>query len=308
MNVQLFLFLYLVIHIILCILIYLGLRSRVLKFSEQLMPIIVLVPFVGTILAVFADLDSRRRKTGTKPITLEELHLGFEDLRLKKIETDRGGEIVIPLEEAMSVNDAETRRRLMLDILHQKPDEYVRLLQNACLDEDIEVTHYASTAIMEMQREFELSLQAAEREYHSDPDNHELLDRYLYHLWSYIDSGLIDENILFVYRRRYAEMLAKKITLDPDDMQFAFQAVDNYLELSDFGAAAELADRMIARWPGQEKAWFAKMKICQQMNDGVGIKKIISEVVRRNIYLTLEGRNVIAFWSGEYALAEELNL
>src|SRR5699024_3027342 len=116
-----------------------------------------------------------------------------------------------PLEEALSVNDAKTRRQLMLEILHQNPGAYVELLQQARMDDDIEVTHYASTAMMELQRDFEINLQRAEQEYEKQPDQPEKLDRCLYCLRKYIDSGLIEESILFVYRTRYAELLQKKL-------------------------------------------------------------------------------------------------
>lgn len=179
MTLELLLWIYLIIHTVLCILIYIGIRSRFFKFTEQLFPVIVLVPIAGMAACLAADYHSRFHKAGIKPIELEELHLETEDLRLKQIEDDEGGALVIPLEEAMTINDAETRRKLMLDILHQNPQEYIELLQKARLDEDIEVTHYASTAIMEMQRDFELSLQKAEREYEDDRDNSEKLERYL---------------------------------------------------------------------------------------------------------------------------------
>jgi hypothetical protein len=37
----------------------------------------------------------------------------------------------------------------MLDIMREDPAEFIQLLQQARLNDDIEVTHYASTAMME---------------------------------------------------------------------------------------------------------------------------------------------------------------
>ena len=100
MALRICLVVYIIIHIILCVLIYLGIRSRVLRFSEQLFPIIVMVPFAGMLLAVVADYYSRFHKSGTREISLEELHLGLEDLRLSHVEDDTAdNETIIPLEE-----------------------------------------------------------------------------------------------------------------------------------------------------------------------------------------------------------------
>ena len=296
MTMKNFLWLYLLVHLLFCLLIYIGIRTRILKFSEQVFPIVLLVPMFGVLAAVIADYNSRFHKLGIRPISLEELHLPLEDLRLTRLEGDDRQNAVIPLEEAMSINDAETRRKLMLEILHQNPDEYISLLQEARLDDDIEVTHYASTAIMETQREYELSLQKAGRAYDEDPENDERLDRYLKNLQRYIDSGLIDESVLFVYRNRYTELLKEKMRRSPEEMDLYLQAVDNFLAVGNYSDALLLGDTLVRRWSNSEKAWLTRLKICQRMNDGAGIRSAIDEIRRRNVYLTPEGRGVLAFW------------
>ena len=164
------------------------------------------------------------------------------------------------------------------------------------MDDDIEVTHYASTAMMELQRDFEINLQRAEQEYEKQPDQPEKLDRCLYCLRKYIDSGLIEESILFVYRTRYAELLQKKLEQEPENMQACQYAVDNYLGLSNYREAKFLADRMQNRWPDREESWLSTLKVCQQMNDAEGIRRVLRKVKRGNIYLSPAGREAIAFW------------
>ena len=304
MTLWILLWVYLLVHCVLCVLIYMGMRTRFLKCTEQLMPIVALVPVVGMAVCLVADYHSRFHKAGIKPIDLEELHLEKNDLRLQRIETAEGEELVLPLEEAMSINDASTRRRLMLDILHQNPQEYIELLQEARLDEDIEVTHYASTAIMEMQRDFELSLQKAEKAFGEDSGNSEKLERYLHTLRRYIESGLVDQNVLFIYRSRYAELLRGKMSREPEDMDACLQAVDNYLYLENYSEAKALADRLVGKWPGREETWFAQIKVLQQMRDGAGIRAAAREVKRRGVYLSPEGRASLAFWDRDDKPAE----
>lgn len=299
MSLTHFLILYAVIHAVICIAVYICVRSRILKFSEQLMPIIVLVPAAGLGTAVIADYYSRRHKSGTRALTVEELHLDYEDLRLQNLTPEDSGNVVIPLEEAMSVNDAKTRRKLMLEILHQNPQQYAELLHNACMDEDIEVSHYASTAVMELQREYEYTLQKSEKEYREKPDNREIRDRYIKVLGSYIASGLVDENILFVYRNRFADVLKKKISDQPEDMDAVLQAVGNYIELGRYTDAGELAGQAVRKWPAREEPWFAKLEVCERTNDGEGIKRVISQMKKRNVYLTNRGKSIIAFWDRE---------
>lgn len=287
---------YLVVHLFLCLIIYIGVRTHFLMFSEQLMPIIVLVPFSGIIIAFIADYDSRLQKNGTKPISLEELHLGIEDLRLKSIETNTEKTVVIPLEEAMLVNDAETRRKLMLEILQQNPEQYLSLLQEACMDDDIEVSHYASTAIMEMQRNFELALQKAEKEYIKNSDDSEKLSIYLACMERYIQSGLIDENVLLVYKKRYSELLKKEIKFRPEEMDTYTKAIDNCIVIKNYTEAKMYSDKMVSKWPAREETWLSALKVCHIINDVAGIKNVLDEVKRRNVFLTPTGKSIIKFW------------
>ncbi len=294
-----------VIHILLCIIIYICIRNRILKFSEQLMPIICLVPIAGIICAVFAEYFSRSEKTGTREITLEEMHLDDSDLRIKKISPDEDEGMVIPLEEAMSINDSATRRQLMLDILRKSPEQYTALLQKACTDEDIEVSHYASTAVMEIQREYDYNLQKSERLYRQDENNPIYRNKYINHLKSYIESGLIDDNILFLYRHRFSEVLGAKIKDEPENMDVILCAADNYLALKNYTSAEELSKTAVKKWPNREEALLSLLKVYEQMNNGEGIKKIISHIKNSNVYLSNHGKSVLAFWD-KSAQTEEL--
>ena len=299
MSPTLILFIIGAVHLLLCLVIYLLLRAGVLTFERALMPIVVLVPIAGFLSAVAAQLMSAAGRAGTRGSTLEELHLGDDDLRLKKIAHDDDTSSVIPLEEAMSVNDARTRRALMLDILRRSPDQYTELLHKACSDEDIEVSHYASTAIMELQRGYEYDVQRAEHDFRASPDDPNVCNRYIRELGRYIDSGLIGDNILFVYRRRYAEVLERKIQLEPEDMDAYLLAADNCMALGDLNEAQHYSERAVTRWPGREAVWLSRLKLCEQMGDGEGIREVLRQIRSRNVYLSRHGKSVVAFWSGE---------
>lgn len=285
-----------IVHIILCVIIYLCVRSRVFGFSEQLMPMICLVPAAGIICAVIAEYMSRTNKCGTRNITLEEMHLQDDDVRLKNLVPDEDEGVVIPLEEAMSVNDSATRRMLMLDILRRSPEQYTELLHKACTADDIEVSHYASTAVMELQREYEFDLQKTENQYKKDESDSVARTQYIASLKRYIGSRLIDENILFVYRNRLAEVLDKKIQDEPEDMETLLDAVENYIALKNYNKSAELADTAVKKWPNREIVWLTMLNVYEQMNDGNGIKEVIYQMKKRNIYLSNHGKSVLAFW------------
>ena len=44
----------------------------------------------------------------------------------------------------------ELRRELIMNVLNDNPEEYVELLKQARMNEDVEVVHYAITAMVEV--------------------------------------------------------------------------------------------------------------------------------------------------------------
>ena len=289
-------FVYLFIHTIICVLIFLGLRAGILKFSEQLMPIICMVPIAGVVIAICADYDSRHEKVGSKPISLEEIHAGLEDFRMNKPSEVTGENEIVPLEEAMAVNDSDTRRKLVLDILRQDTAAYTQLLLEATMDDDIEVSHYASTALMELQREYELGLQKADAALKEDPDNPQLQMQKMRALEKNMESGLIDEEIKSIYLKQFLETAEAYLQNSPEDMFTMVKIVKYDLELGDYAAANELADKMIARWPNREHVWIAKLETCYKSGDMEGFRSAIARMRADNVYLTPENRKLVEFW------------
>lgn len=294
---RIFFWICLALHILLCIAIYLCLRLRILKFTEQLFPIIVFVPFWGLLAAAVAEWNTRRHKDGSRTIELEELHARADDYRMIRVEEEEETQEIVPLEEAILINDTETRRKLMLEILHQNPAQYIQLLQQARLNDDIEVTHYASTAMMEVQREYELELQKQERQLRQSPEDEKALLNCIRTLRRYIDSGLIDDEVLYIQRKRYADLLSKRMEQAPDDKTVFYAAADNCLELEDYSTGNTLIDSILEKWPEDENAWFLKLKYCQKTNDGDLLTYTVKEIRRRNIYLSPAGKQTLQFWS-----------
>jgi len=58
-----------------------------------------------------------------------------------------------------------------MNVLNDNPGEYVELLKQARMNEDVEVVHYAITAMVELSKEYDYRLQKIEKKYMNDPDD-----------------------------------------------------------------------------------------------------------------------------------------
>lgn len=295
MSLDGFLQVYFLVHILICILIWIGLRFGWLHFSSQMMPIIMLVPVAGVVAAVAAEYLERVGKCGTRTIMQDNTHLENMDM-IVHLTNEIRQESTIPIQEVLRINEAQTRRQMILDIIRLDPAHHIPQLQEACLNSDLEVSHYASTALMELQREYELSIQRADAEFLNDQDNLHKLCNVIQQIQRYIDSGMINVNTVPIYRLRLEHLLNLQMKHMPHDMQTKIAAVDNYLALKKFQEACILSDELIQNWPNSEQPWLTRIKVCSIMRDGDGLQKALRVIHHRGVYLSPEGKRIVRFW------------
>ena len=84
------------------------------------------------------------------------------------MEEEPARDLIVPLQEALLINDASTRRQLIMDILYHDTGEYVDVLNRARMNDDVEVVHYATTAMVELQKDYEERLQAERTEWEQE--------------------------------------------------------------------------------------------------------------------------------------------
>lgn len=286
----------LIIHIIVCLIIYFLVDFGVLKVSKQMLPIAFFVPVWGLAAIFTCNYLSRKRKAGSKGTELEELMFSSGNFRRIIYDDEKATETVVPLEEAIRINDTKVRRKLMMDIMREDPAEFVELLQQARLNDDIEVTHYASTAMMEVQRKYEVTLQKYEKEMQTYPDNIDMLNAYLRLLKRYIDSGMLKKNMLIIQRTRYDTLLKKKIAEYPAEKQPYFNSADNLIELGYFEEAEKTISFLTYKWPNDEKVWIIKLKLYFEWRNKPRFNETIFKIKQKNIYFSPQYRDLLSFW------------
>ena len=84
------------------------------------------------------------------PAGLQELKVEDREQRNILVDDRTDYANTVPLEEALIVDNPRQRRNLMLSILNENPGQYANLLSQARLNEDVEVVHYAATAMAQI--------------------------------------------------------------------------------------------------------------------------------------------------------------
>jgi hypothetical protein len=256
---------------------------------------IVYIPFFGIISAIAADLVFLFKKPEDVTDPIEALSLG-EDIYWKSIKKRKEAQNIVPLEEALIINDRLTRKKLILEMLLDDPMKNINILLLARENNDADTAHYANTTIAKIQRDFQLQVQQLSFEHEANPGNLDLLNRYIETLGNFIDSGLSEAFLLKRQRIAFADLLEKKSVLDGWNKETLLKKIRNCLALKDINAAVGANEILKKDFPDDEQTWISALWISVAGHDAVRLKETINEINRRKIDWSLSGKEQISTW------------
>lgn len=285
-----------IVHILLCTMVYVLLCLGIIKSSRMTFLFVVFIPLFGLAVLIVLEIHSRGRMEVRKDAGIEKLKINDEIHRSILME-EQEENIIVPLQEALILNDASVRRELMMKIMYDDVSQYVDTLKTARMNEDTEVVHYATTAMVEVQKEYDMKLQQMEKKMAQEPDDAAIVDRYLELIDSYIGSGLLEGNMLQAQRRRYEELLTKKMEGSAENsLMWLGKKAENELELKEYERAADTIAAILEKWPNQEKGYLLQIRLYVAKKDREGIGRTLKQLEEKTVYLSSVGRKTVAFW------------
>lgn len=262
--------------------------------KEYLVPVCIL-PLIGPLLAItveWLNISGRqgKRKAELIPPEVEE------DILWKTLKNKREDADIVPLEEAILIDDLKTRRKIMLQTLYDDPHKYLDVLMVAKHNDDIETTHYATTTISHSQRQFQLAVQKYARSVDESPDDIDLLDKYIATLDEYIGSGLLEEYLLHYQRLHYAKVLDRKLSKVGPDRDTLVKKLRNSLKLKDYVSAYQVSEYLEDYWPEDEQTWIEALRTCVEARDQKKLEETLARVKHNKVEWTKQGKEQVDFW------------
>lgn len=284
------------LHLLVCLVLWLLIRLDVLEVRGTFLPFMVLVPVWGPLCTVL--LHTRNTMLGKRLATptLERMRVEDQERRSVLVEDRSAIADTVPLEEALIVDTPQQKRSLMLSILNENPSRYIGLLQQARLNEDAEVVHYAATAMAQISTKEDMRLRRLERAYAANPASDTALDEYCDCVGEYLASGLIQGHARQMQRQRYAELLALRLERHFDS-NVARSLARVRIDLGDDGGARSVIDELLARDPESGDAWLLRLSLEASRQDGAAVAAVVDEIRRRHVYLGADGRQTLRFWT-----------
>ncbi len=286
----------LVIHILIVLLVIFYRRRGVIKVDGVMMVMVLCIPFWGALCAAVITVLEKRGKSGSKIKDLESLSGADIDMESMPAPT-RDSENIVPLEDALIMDDPTVRRSVMMDVLMQDTRSYIPVLNQARMNDDVEVVHYATTAMASLSKEYELKLQELGNAYAENPSKEGLLDEYINFLSQYISSGMISGQFLEIQQNTYNQLLAEKVNVDPNPADYAALA-RSLIESKEYLWADTALVMMEKMWPDDERCWLLRFRYYYETAAASKLEEMIKEVSEGGFY-SHKIREVVSFWTSK---------
>jgi len=324
-----------VIHIIINITFLILKMLKVFKFDYIMLLISILIPIWGSIMLLSMELSEKLKKRNVNYIEMARMRANqtmrsievdenkndivpineamivndsnYQMELLKDIlydvsssiviDSDNVVEKVVPLQEAMVMNDSATKRELIMDVLYTNPSDYISQLTEAKSVEDTEVVHYAVTALVELQKEFDVKFQNILKKKEENPTD-EVIDReYLKLQEQYISCGLLEGDGLRTQQLNYRNHLLEIIERGNRNWSIQSKLAEIDLRLKDQGSLAKDVDYMMENWPDREGTFYYRIQLEILRKRADKIYEIIDEIEKSDMYISSEMKEIIQFWS-----------
>nr|WP_295255088.1 hypothetical protein [uncultured Blautia sp.] len=286
---------FLVFHLIVCILTWTGIKTGMLKAKRYLMIPVILVPPWGFFCVLFLHFQLFLGKENTRELGVEKLKVNAQLYQNNFQMREESDQEIVPLEEALLINDPELRRQLIMNILNDDPSQYMEVLEQARMNEDVEVVHYAITAMVELSKEYDNRLQKLERKYAGNSDDPKILDEYCDFMEEYLQQGILEKQIEQMQRNQYAQLLEKQFKRKKT-LHICVSLVENYMKLREYNEAGRILRFMDENWHRSEEYWVHRIFWLAEQRMGKELQKSLNQMKEEHIYLSSESKEALALW------------
>ena len=258
----------LLIHALVCLMLWTLMKLGLLPVRGHMLAVIVLVPLWGPLLVVLLSVRSAVFREGLKESELESLRFNDDLHRSMSVPSGEDDSGVVPLEEALIVNDPAYRRRLMLSMLTEEPDAYLA--------------------------------QQLERAFKTDPSAQNL-NEYCDFLGEYLGSGLAEGRVAQIQRQQYARLLARRCERE-DTLGLRIRYATALADVGQIDEAQAVTDQLVLDVPEEQEVWMLCLRLAVMRRDGDVVHRVIDAIDNQHVYLSAANREQLAFWrDGEEA-------
>ncbi len=203
----------------------------------------------------------------------------------------------VSIEEALNINDYDLRRKMIVATM-QNDDitEYLGVLKQALLNDDIETVHYASAVIMEAQKKINEMVISVKRRYKENPEEMSNIEAFEMALEKIIFSGAYDDRNLIKYYEEYKQLSNELLKKENLDEKYYYNRIKIDYKIGDLAHAEKLCKRYRKEYPKSENMIISNLKYCVLTNNKEMMDEFIGSIGDCLQNLSYEAMQYIKFY------------
>jgi len=255
--------------------------------------IIVFGPFIGLIILYFMFHNIENDKDLIPEGLIEVDNEESEVLRKVDVEKETS---IVPMKDALLLNNNQTKRKMLMDILKNDSFGHIEILQTALKNDDTETSHYAATAIQDIIGRLHNSIHQMEFQLEKNPNDLTILTSFAQVIKQYLNIVFLDERSEKQYLYRYSQILERLIEIKPYEKEHYIEKINCDLQLDDLETAEKFTQIFIQNCSNEEESFFMAMKLYYILKDQLKFKEILQSLKDSSVRLSPQGLNKLRFW------------
>ena len=284
------------LHLLCCVLIFLGIQFRILKVRKLMVLVALFLPLWGELLVLILHFQILCKQTDRSNVGVEKFQVESELYKGIVQDDSHSSTSTVSMEEALIVNTPKERRALIMDILNDNPKAYVEFLKMAGNNNDTEVVHYAVTAMVQIAKENDQTLWELEQKYVQDREDLPTLTMYCDFLWHCLEQGRLQGQVEQMNRNLFGTLIRNKIRLAPALLTEYLRCIQNDMALKNYTAASAMLENARKIWPNNEDLLILQIQFFSDLERTEDLQNLLRTLDEKAIYLSAKAKEVIAFW------------
>ncbi|MGT2802601.1 hypothetical protein [Streptococcus henryi] len=293
---------FLACHFIVITLIYFGAPKWEIQLNVYHQLLLLFFPILGPISVIYLLKDKKSRSQKDK-LSFEEVIPWLSNDKDVKDNFESSEPVtlditnIVPFQEALLLNNSSIKRELIIDVIFESPENFVSLLNQARLNDDVEVVHYATTILSELSAKYDENLHRLEHQVKKNPDSFikrcdlsDFLERYIK---SEIAEGHYGKTLKQKYIHEIEWMIEKNF---PVDKKRLISLARTYQSLENFEALDNLITNLFNLFPDDQDIWMLYLDTIILKKSGSELEQFWEFLGQNNIYFSEKNKVKLNFW------------
>lgn len=192
---------------------------------------------------------------------------------------------LVPMEEAIIIDDKENLRQLLLTVLRGDISKSINAVTKALNSSDSEASHYAASAIMDITNEFQNTLQKFHAQLEASPNDKEINQLFIEYLIKMLNTNFLSDLELKTYVYTLSQTCQSVYDFDKSFMKIGYYSnlINLLVRIGDIQAAHLWVPRLFSEHPDDMETYRCLLRFYYTVHDKENFFKHMDRLKKSDI-------------------------